>query len=226
MRRLVDPGKPALRSLPREKEDFFIAANNNHLLAFENISFIPTWTSDLMCQLSTGGGHSRREPYTAMDETTFDAQKPQVLNGIEDFVIRGDLADAEVRWWLKPIEKGRRGPGACFGLELGPPPRGSLAPCWMRSPTDCGICRQRTSRCSRAWRISPSGRQPARPARHGLRAEPSPKPMLKIGSKRRSWCSRTIRSLRRCRSSWRRGCHGRGAPPRCWRSSRPSGAVR
>src|SRR5262249_36244280 len=118
MRRLVDPGKPALRSLPREKEDFFIAANNNHLLAFENISFIPTWISDLMCQLSTGGGHSRREPYTAMDETIFDAQKPQVLNGIEDFVIRGDLADRAVSLVLQTIEESRRRHERAFWLEF------------------------------------------------------------------------------------------------------------
>jgi phage/plasmid primase-like uncharacterized protein len=118
MRRLVDPGKPALRSLPREKEDFFIAAHNNHVLAFENISYIPTWISDLMCQLSTGGGHSRREPYTAMDETVFDAQKPQVLNGIEDFVIRGDLADRAVPLVLQTIEEGKRRHEHAFWAEF------------------------------------------------------------------------------------------------------------
>ena len=118
MRRLVDPGKPALRSLSREKEDFFIAANNNHLLAFENISFIPTWTSELMCQLSTGGGHSRREPYTAMRETTFDAQKPQVLNGIEDFVIRGDLADRAMPLVLQTIDESKRRPERMFWAEF------------------------------------------------------------------------------------------------------------
>jgi hypothetical protein len=108
IRRLVDPGKPMLRSLPRQKEDFFIAAHNNHVLAFENISYIPTWISDLMCQLATGGGHSRRELYTAMDETVFDAQRPQVLNGIEDFVIRGDLANRAVPLVLQPIEESKR----------------------------------------------------------------------------------------------------------------------
>jgi phage/plasmid primase-like uncharacterized protein len=108
VRRLVDPGKPMLRSLPREKEDFFIAAHNNHVIALENISHIPTWISDLMCQLATGGGHSRREPYTAMDETVFDAQRPQVLNGIEDFVLRGDLADRAVPLVLQAIEQDKR----------------------------------------------------------------------------------------------------------------------
>jgi phage/plasmid primase-like uncharacterized protein len=108
IRRLVDSGKPALRSLPKEKEDFFITANNNHVLAFENISSIPTWLSDLMCQVSTGGSHSRREPYTAMDETVFDAQRPQVLNGIEDFVIRGDLADRALPLVLQPIPETKR----------------------------------------------------------------------------------------------------------------------
>jgi hypothetical protein len=109
IRRVIDHGKPALRSLPREKEDFFIAAKNNHVLAFENISRIPPWIADLMCQVSTGGGYSRRELYTAMDETVFDAQRPQVLNGIEDFVVRGDLADRALPLLLEAIpEKNRR----------------------------------------------------------------------------------------------------------------------
>jgi phage/plasmid primase-like uncharacterized protein len=108
VRRLIDHGKPALRSLPREKEDFFIAAANNHVLAFENISFIQPWIADLMCQLATGGGYSRRELYTAMDETVFDAQRPQILNGIEDFVIRGDLADRALPLLLETIPDGKR----------------------------------------------------------------------------------------------------------------------
>jgi hypothetical protein len=61
-----------------------------------------------MCQLATGGGHSRREPYTAMDETVFDAQRPQVLNGIEDFVVRGDLANRAVPLVLQPIDEKKR----------------------------------------------------------------------------------------------------------------------
>jgi hypothetical protein len=108
VRRLIDNGKPALRSLPREKEDFFIAAANNHVLAFENISYIQPWIADLMCQLATGGGYSRRELYTAMDETVFDAQRPQILNGIEDFVIRGDLADRALPLLLDTIPDGKR----------------------------------------------------------------------------------------------------------------------
>jgi phage/plasmid primase-like uncharacterized protein len=108
VRCLIDYAKPALRSLPREIEAFFIAAHNNHVLAFENISFIPPWIADLMCQLSTGGGYSRRELYTAMDETVFDAQRPQILNGIEDFVVRGDLADRAIPLLLETIPAEKR----------------------------------------------------------------------------------------------------------------------
>jgi phage/plasmid primase-like uncharacterized protein len=108
VRRLIDRGKPALRSLPREKEDFFIAANNSHVLAFENIGYIPPWISDLMCMCATGGGYSRRELYTDMGETVFDAQRPQILNGIEDFVVRGDLADRAIPLLLETIPEGKR----------------------------------------------------------------------------------------------------------------------
>jgi hypothetical protein len=108
IRRLIDPGKPMLRSLPKEKVDLFIAANNNHVVAFENVSHIPTWLSDLMCTVSTGGGLSRRELYTDFGEVTFDVQRPQIVNGIVDFIVRGDLADRAIPLVLRTIEQDKR----------------------------------------------------------------------------------------------------------------------
>ena len=41
LRSLVDPNTAPLRALPREDRDLFIAANNGHLLAFDNLSVLP-----------------------------------------------------------------------------------------------------------------------------------------------------------------------------------------
>jgi hypothetical protein len=38
MRALIDPNTAPLRALPREDRDLFIAANNGHVLAFDNVS--------------------------------------------------------------------------------------------------------------------------------------------------------------------------------------------
>jgi hypothetical protein len=46
---------------------------------------------------ATGGGFAVRQLYTDQDEVLFDAQRPVILNGIEDVVDRPDLADRAIR---------------------------------------------------------------------------------------------------------------------------------
>jgi hypothetical protein len=52
LRKLLDPNTAPLRALPREDRDLFIAASNGHLLAFDNVSGLPTWISDTLCRLA------------------------------------------------------------------------------------------------------------------------------------------------------------------------------
>ena len=109
LRALLDPNTAPLRALPREDRDLFIAANNGHVLAFDNVSGLPSWISDTLCRLATGGGYAVRQLYTDQDEVLFDAARPVILNGIEDIVTRPDLADRAVFLNLEAIpEKGRR----------------------------------------------------------------------------------------------------------------------
>jgi hypothetical protein len=93
VRSVLDPNTAPLRALPREDRDLFIAANNGHVLAFDNVSGLPHWISDTLCRLATGGGFAVRQLYTDQDEILFEAAKPVILNGIEDFVTRPDLVD-------------------------------------------------------------------------------------------------------------------------------------
>lgn len=65
LRALIDPNTAPLRSLPREDRDLFIAATNGYVIAFDNVSSLPDWLSDLLCRLATGGGFATRE-LTAM----------------------------------------------------------------------------------------------------------------------------------------------------------------
>lgn len=108
LRSLVDPNTAPLRALPREDRDLFIAATNSHVIAFDNISGLPSWISDTLCRLATGAGFAVRQLYTDQDEVLFDAARPIVLNGIEDIVIRPDLADRALLLTLEPIQKGKR----------------------------------------------------------------------------------------------------------------------
>jgi len=63
--------------------------------------------SDALCRLATGGGLATRELYTDFDEIIFDAQRPIVLNGIEDVATRGDFADRAIVVYLEAISKVR-----------------------------------------------------------------------------------------------------------------------
>jgi hypothetical protein len=108
VRALVDPNTAPLRALPREDRDLFIAATNAHALVFDNVSGLPTWISDTLCRLATGGGFATRQLYTDGDEILFDATRPIILNGIEDIVARPDLADRSIFLTLEPIPDGAR----------------------------------------------------------------------------------------------------------------------
>jgi hypothetical protein len=110
MRALLDPNSAPLRALPREDRDLFIAANNGHVLTFDNVSGLRAWISDTLCRLATGGGFAVRQLYTDQDEVLFDAARPVVLNGIEDIVERPDLADRALFLTLEPIPAERRRP--------------------------------------------------------------------------------------------------------------------
>jgi hypothetical protein len=54
LRALVDPNTTPLRTLPRDDRDLFIAANNGHVIAFDNVSGLVAWISDTLCRLASG----------------------------------------------------------------------------------------------------------------------------------------------------------------------------
>jgi hypothetical protein len=93
LKHLIDPGRAPLRSAPRDERDLMVAAQNSWLVTLDNLSRLPDWLSDALCRLMTGGGLGTRQLYTDADEVIFDAQRPVVLNGIEEVAVRGDLLD-------------------------------------------------------------------------------------------------------------------------------------
>src|SRR5262245_64966627 len=102
LRSLVDPNTAPLRSFPREDRDLFIAASNGWIVGYDNVSRVPPWLSDALCRLATGGGFSTRKLYTDDEEQLFNAQRPTILNGIEDFIDRPDLDSGTIVLKLAP----------------------------------------------------------------------------------------------------------------------------
>ena len=103
LRGFIDPSEVALRSRPKTVEDIFVAAANNHLLSFENLSSLSNDQSDALCTVCTGGGYSARQLFTNGDESVLKAHAPVVLNGISPVVLRPDLLDRTVSVSLPTI---------------------------------------------------------------------------------------------------------------------------
>jgi hypothetical protein len=108
LRALVDPNAAPVRALPREERELMIAANNGHVLAFDNLSGLPPWLSDALCRLASGGSFAVRRLYTDDEEVLFKAVRPTLLNGIEDVIGRSDLADRAIFLTLGPIGERQR----------------------------------------------------------------------------------------------------------------------
>jgi hypothetical protein len=118
LRALVDPNAAPVRALPREERELMIAANNAHVLAFDNLSRLPAWTSDALCRLASGGSFALRRLYTDTDEVLFQASRPTILNGIEDVISRHDLADRAIFLSMAPLLDEQRRPEADLWHEF------------------------------------------------------------------------------------------------------------
>ena len=103
LRSLVDPARPPTTGMPRNERDAAIAARNRHVLAYDNLSGLPTWFSDTLCRLSTGEGFATRALYTNDEEVVIEASRPVILTGIENPSVRGDLAERSITIRLAPI---------------------------------------------------------------------------------------------------------------------------
>jgi len=108
LRRSIDPALPALRSLPRDERDLMIGANNNWILAFDNLSGISAVSADILCRISTGGGYAKRALYSNDEETLFCTQRPIILTSIDDVATREDLLDRAIVLSLPPIPDSMR----------------------------------------------------------------------------------------------------------------------
>jgi hypothetical protein len=110
LKALIDPNAAPVRSLSREERELMIAANNGHLLAFDNLSGLPFWLSDALCRLASGGSFAVRQLYTDDEEVLFEATRPILLNGIEEVISRPDLGDRAIFLTLAPIGEALRRP--------------------------------------------------------------------------------------------------------------------
>ena len=78
----------------------------------------PSWLSDALCRLASGGSFAVRQLYTDDEEVLFQAARPILLNGIEDVISRPDLGDRAIFLTLTPIGEAQRRPEAELWREF------------------------------------------------------------------------------------------------------------
>ena len=108
VRSLTDPNAAPVRCEPRNEQDLMIAAGNGWVVCLDNLSFVPSWLSDALCRLSTGGGFATRTLYENDEETIFTAMRPVILTGIEELANRSDLLDRSLTLQLPRIPDAKR----------------------------------------------------------------------------------------------------------------------
>ena len=96
LRALIDPNTASLRAAPRSEHDLVIAAKRGHVIALDNLTYVPPWLSDALCRLLTGGGFATRELYTNDEETLIEVKRPVLLTGISVLPVRSDLLDRAI----------------------------------------------------------------------------------------------------------------------------------
>ena len=107
LRSLLDPNIAPLRNNPRNDDDFATAGYNNHVVVFDNLSYIDGNLSDNLCRMSTGATLSKRQQYTNRDEVLVRYKNLVILNGITELAQRPDLLNRAITIDLPKIQKRR-----------------------------------------------------------------------------------------------------------------------
>lgn len=105
---LIDPAAMHLRVAPDSITDIFVAARNDHILSYNNISSLSSKEQDALCCLSTGGGYSKRKLFTDLEESMIDIKRPVILNGIGSIGSSADFLDRCILLQLPKIESNSR----------------------------------------------------------------------------------------------------------------------
>lgn len=108
MKSLIDPTNKELLIYPRSLDDIYVLAKNSHVIAFDNVSFIPNDHADIFCAMATGVGYTKRKLYTDSEEQSFDAHKPIIVTAIDYPTHRSDFLERCIVYDFVPFEEKNR----------------------------------------------------------------------------------------------------------------------
>ncbi len=105
IRQIIDPNQSPLRTAPKDVQDIFVSAGNNHMASFENMSNLSPKMQDALCTLTTGGGFAARKLYSDADESVIEVKRSIMINGINAVATRPDLIDRVIHIDLPRIQR-------------------------------------------------------------------------------------------------------------------------
>ena len=108
IREVLDPNRVGVQVLPSNPKDLAIAAQNAHVLFYDNVRALTVSMSDLLCIAATGGALSARQLYSDADQSVLYLHVALVLNGIHSFIEQPDLAQRCLPIELLPLAENNR----------------------------------------------------------------------------------------------------------------------
>jgi hypothetical protein len=97
IRRIVDPVLVGeLSGKPKSEHDLGVQAQHEHILAYDNVSYIDSEFSDVLCRASTGGGIKTRKLYSNDEMMTLAICSPVLCNSIPEVITAQDLASRSI----------------------------------------------------------------------------------------------------------------------------------
>jgi hypothetical protein len=104
----IDPGASGPGSFPKDERDYAVRMHAAHVHAFDNLSTIQQWQSDILCRTATGDTFTTRELYSDDNLTVMAYQRPVILTAIDTGAVNGDLVERLLPVELHKIEEGNR----------------------------------------------------------------------------------------------------------------------
>ena len=95
-KRLIDPYKIELLTVPQDKSEFVQQQYHNYLSIYDNIKTIPYWFSDEVCKAITGVGSSKRKLYTNDEDVIYSYKRCLIINGINNRLTEPDALDRSI----------------------------------------------------------------------------------------------------------------------------------
>ncbi len=102
VKKLLDPSVMETIITPRDQRQLIQIIAHHRVCFFDNLSDLPPWFADILAQVCTGGGFSKRQNYTDDDDFIYRLRRSVGINSIELLITRPDLMDRAI---LLPMQR-------------------------------------------------------------------------------------------------------------------------